>query len=328
MDFKEYADQLVRKPNKLVKKKTSHKKKSTHCAACPTVQPNPPEQPPRESGQKTIEQIIEIAKRLWKAVIKRAKESKEFRELPDKQKLQYFRDAGNEEFMNEFPIVSRYMICMGQFKARALKRMLDKMSRHVDPPFEEQPKNYREDLFCRRQADYIRFLWEEYQAHPNPEESNFIWQDAYQRLKGEFDDFRDMYDETKKRIEDEKEKYKAQNARELLERLSTGLQQLPEDDSTELLELLKDKVYRRRYTTSMTELLAIVPEIPAVTEAFGQGPEEKAPLTEEEQRRTIRMIEHVDADRADEIPKELIVDPEQDPYLKKMRDIQNTAVEA
>lgn len=283
---------------------------------------------PPTDGHKTIDAIVQLGRKLWKAVIKVAKETPDFKEWADKKKLEHFRNGlGYEEFMNEFPIVARYMICMGQFKARALRRMLDKMSRTVDPPVEQQAKNYREDLFCKRQADYIRFLWEEYQSHPNPEEGRFIWQDAYKRLKGEFDDFRDMYDDTKKRIEEEKEKYKAQNAKELLERLSTGLQHLPEQQTADLVIELENRVFRRRFNVALQQLLTVRPEIAAMCEAMGCGPEEAPPQSEDDQRRTIRMIEHVDQDRVNEIPRELIVDPETDPYLKKMREMQRDAVE-
>lgn len=293
------------------------------------------------AGQKTIEAIIDIARQLWKKVLAVAKDNVEFKEWPDKRKLQYFRDMPeNVEFMNEFPIVSRYMICMGQFKTKALRRMLEKMSRTIDPPVAEQPKNYREDLFCRRQADYIRFLWEEFQTRINTEEAKYVWQDAYQRLKGEFNDFRDMYDETKKRVEDEKGTYKALNARELLERLSTGLQQLPEEDMRVLLGELEAKADTRRMNTwreehrAITtanklygELLRVRPRCEVGVEGVGCGPEERAPLTEEEERRTIRMIEHVDPDRISEVPRNLIIDPETDPHLRRMREMQNNAVE-
>lgn len=306
------------------------------CASVAAIQ-----RPPVDTGQKSIDAIIEIARTLWKKVLLVAKQNKEFKDWPDKRKLQHFRDMPeNSEFMNEFPIVARYMICMGQFKTKALRRMLDKMSRTVDPPMDQQPKNYREDLFCKRQADYIRFLWEEYQVRINNEEAKHVWQDAYSRLKGEFNDFRDMYDETKKRIEDEKSAYKAQNARELLERLSTGLQQLPEQDMRDLLAVLEIRAEQRRMEEYLAahkaraaaagyfdELLRMRPRCEIGCEGVGCGPEERPPLTEEEERRTIRMIEHVDPERADQIPKNLIIDPATDPYLRKMREMEINAVE-
>ena len=72
--------------------------------------------------------------------------------------------------------------------------MLDKIRMVMHPPPDKREKNYMEDQWIRRQADYVRFLWEAYQkGHFNNAEAKFIWEDSYTKLKGEFDDFRNIY---------------------------------------------------------------------------------------------------------------------------------------
>ena len=202
-------------------------------------------------------ELLEAANKMWDAVKIYVKQNPKFRELQDKQKLEVFRDKlGFSKFMEEFPIVSRYMVCMGQFKLKAFQRLLDKMKRTKYPPPEERDKKYMEDQWIRWQADYVQYLWEEYQKrHYNTAEKQWVWQETYKRLKGEFDDFRKMHEDIEEKVKQEKKTLSGKNARDLLERLKTGSQKLKPEDEEQLLQSLLDISYKKNYKTTMQELL-------------------------------------------------------------------------
>jgi hypothetical protein len=223
------------------------------------------EKPQSDAGKKsykseplvTEKDIIAKADFMWKTVKDYVKTNPKFKDLQDKKKLEIFRERlGFETFMEEFPIVSRYMICMGQYKTRAFQRFLDKIKRAKHPPPNERPKNYMEDQWIRWQADYVQYLWEEYQRrHYNNAERQWVWQETYKRLKGEFDDFRKMHEDIEDRIKEEKELLAAKNARELLERLKSGSQQLKPEEEEKLLNDLRDLVIKKNFSIVMQELL-------------------------------------------------------------------------
>lgn len=202
-------------------------------------------------------EVINAATKMWDVVKNYVKQNPKFRELQDKQKLEIFRDKlGFAKFMEEFPIVSRYMVCMGQFKLKAFQRLLDKMKRTKYPPPEERDKKYMEDQWIKWQADYVQYLWEEYQKrHYNTAERQWVWQETYKRLKGEFDDFRKMHEDIEEKVKQEKKTLSGKNARDLLERLKTGTQKLKAEDEEQLLQSLLDISFKKNYKNTMQQLL-------------------------------------------------------------------------
>lgn len=243
----------------------------------------------------TEEDIINKANFMWKEVKDVVKKDATFKTLEDKKKIDFFRkNMGYASFMDDHPIITRYMICMGQYKTSAFKRYLDKVKKTVHPPVDKREKGYMEDQWIRRQADYVQYLWESYQrGHYNNAEKKWVWQNAYQNLRGEFDDFRDMHKDIEARVEEEKSVLAAQNARELLERLKTGSQQLSAEEELVLLRELQNIIIKRKYATTLEELVAKVKLVPSCSSGTGQGPEHEAPK--------ITMIETVDPERMHEI---------------------------
>jgi len=250
------------------------------------------------------------------------KDIKYFMEWSDKAKQEYFRTTlGFDTFMNEFPIVSRYMIVMGQYSAKAFKRMLDRVRKVKHPPPQEREKGYMEDQWIRRQADYVRFLWEAYQKkHFNNAEAKWVWEDTYKKLKGEFDDFRNKYKQIEEETKKEKERYNAENAKDLLHRLSTGVQSLEQKETDRLIELLSQKVHKKHVVKVMKELTQCVTLIEAAKncQSVGTGPEDPDVISKD--KPTIRMIEHVDAERINEIPKEYIMSDKELAELRQLSD--------
>lgn len=259
--------------------------------------------------EKNIETLIVMGNAMWKKLKDTIKEDKDFVDMSDKKKITHFRDVlGYTEFMNEFPVMTRYMVCMGQYSSKAFRKFLDKIRITKHPPAEEREKGYMEDQWVRRQSDYVQYLWEAYQkGHYNNAEHKWVWKDAYKNLKGEFDDFRDKYKAIEKSTEEEKIKLSASNARDLLNRLKTGEQKLSDNDSAELLFLLKNKLYRRNFSDALKDLLSKVKYIYPVCLGLGKGPEEDT-----SEKPTVRMVESVDEDRMGEIPAEYRLDQQSD----------------
>jgi hypothetical protein len=261
-------------------------------------------------------QLIEVAAKMWSILKKKIKDDPEFMEWTDTKKLDLFRDTLKfKDFMKEFPVMTRYLICMGQYSSKAFKRFLDKVRR--SSPEGPQEKGVKEDNWIKRQADYVQYLWEAYQkGHYNTAERNYVWQDAYKNLRGEMDDFRDKFKAIEKSTKEQKEQLKASNARDLISRLASGNQTLPVDDNMRLLTILTDKLYKRKFSNSLVQLISKVERVPAVSSKRGMGPDES-----DSSKPTIRMTEHVVESRMEEIPEELIAtqpmfDNEGNPLIK------------
>lgn len=255
-----------------------------------------------EKYQAMVEQLIQVAGNMWDLIKKKIKEDPGFMDWSDTKKIDHFRDTLKfKDFMNEFPVMTRYMICMGQYSSKAFRRYLDKVRRTNTN--EVLKKGEKEDNWIRRQADYVQYLWEAYQKrHYNTAERNMVWQEAYNNLRGEMDDFRDKYKAVEESTKEEKEVLKASNAKDLLQRLASGEQKLPEEDVKKLLYDLQNKLYKRKFSNALEELMNKTKQIQANHRGIGTGPEEE----DEKSKPIIRMTEHVDENRLDEIPEELV----------------------
>ena len=118
-----------------------------------------------------------------------------------------------------------------------------KSTKTIQKSPEERDKGYMEDQWVKRQADYVKFLWEAYQkGRPSDRDANAVWKQAYDSLKGEFMQFRDLHDKAEDMVKVHERDHNAERARELLDRISSGEQTLPEDQMKLLLEILQAKV--------------------------------------------------------------------------------------
>jgi hypothetical protein len=187
--------------------------------------------------------------------------------------------------------------------------MLDKMVMTKHP--ENRPSGYMEDQWIRRQADYVQYLWEAYQTrHHNTAERQYIWQESYKRLKGEFDDFRDMHKEIEQKVKQEKKELAAKNVRELLNRIGEKTQNISKTDTLYLMDQLQHLAYKKMFSNCLKELLVIRPETIYKCAGQGKGPEKEAPK--------ITMIETVEVERMNEID-----DKYKPPELRGMEPVLN-----
>jgi hypothetical protein len=225
------------------------------------------------SQAEYIETALREGQALWDAVKAEAKDP-EFARLPDNKKIDKF-SLRFHPFNKEFPIVSRYLICMGQYSGKAFKRYLLKVQGAKHP--EVRDKGYMEDQWVRRQADYIRYLWESYQRkHYNNSEAKTIWKEAYETLKKEFLDFRNMHENIEQKLEADKKVNKQELVVELMDRLASGEQSLEDAKMKELLEVLSIQLFQQRKEKLMSQLKAKTPEVPAARQGVGTAPDPEA----------------------------------------------------
>jgi hypothetical protein len=178
-----------------------------------------------------MDHSIAEANKMWANLKKRIADDPTFVEKPDSEKIDIYQKSEFKDFYINFPIVSRYMICMGQFSNKAFKRFLTKCSK--------APRNSSnaEDSWIHLQADYIRYLWESYQPpHFKMSDAAAIWQQAYKMLTDEFKDFKKMHKDIEEKLKANDKLNKAEMVRELLKRVANEEQTL---DSTATEKLVK-----------------------------------------------------------------------------------------
>lgn len=198
------------------------------------------------------EKVVQKANEIWQVLKAYVATNPDFKNLKDQDKLEVFRTKfGYAMFLDEFPIVSRYMVCHGQYSSKAFDRILKKIEKIVHPPPDKRETGYMEDQWVMRQADYVQYLWESYQRrHQNTAERQWVWRSTYDNLKKEFDDFRNMHKEIEERVKTEKKTLAGQNARELLTRLASGGQNLNPDEQALILEELRVILEKKTITES------------------------------------------------------------------------------
>lgn len=196
--------------------------------------------------EEIIKRAVNIASRMWKDVKELAK-SKKFLKLGDREKVSHVEKIHDDyaELIKTYPIVTKYMIVGGRYSKIAFSKFLERLLTYEYLPKHEQPPGYMHDQWLRRQADYIRYLWCEYNRsrHISPSEHQRKWEEAYENFKGEFDKMQKLQKETEEFVTEEKKA----RSRELLTMVTDKLTTQPVDNAVEearekLLRVLRAKV--------------------------------------------------------------------------------------
>lgn len=200
-------------------------------------------------------------------------ESEKYKTMNDGQKVDLIQ-KDFPEFYKNFPVVSRYAICMGQYSAVAFKKMLIKCKETKTPSeVESNPelkKDMNEKLWIQRQADYIRFLWEEIQDNKfEQSESDAVWDQSVESLTAEFKQFKDMHEAAEKRNKLDDFKNKKELLYELSGRIIDGSQKLDDNASKYLVHKLQDRLFNQRFKKMIVELSESKLPIDAVSEGVG-----------------------------------------------------------
>ncbi len=182
---------------------------------------------------------IAKARAVWDDVKQSFENVPELAKLPDNEKIAYFYKQ-HKEFYNEFPIVIRYMVCLGQFRVRAFEKFLRFRELKIDDAEMKDPKFRKETVWVRQQAMYVKFLYEAYNSSCSISEANEVYEHAYASLQAEFDEFQ-------KKIKDAKQIYqeKEMNSRLVkIKELSHVLEQKSDGVQIECLAELRDALQR------------------------------------------------------------------------------------
>jgi len=223
-----------------------------------------------QSKEEYIETALQEAATLWKKLRNLVREQPEFIKLPDQDKIELFM-KDHKTFQNEFPIVCRYMICMGQYKKKAFEKYLNKVKSFKIK--ENREKGYMEEIWIDRQADYVRYLWEEYQKQDKTRytqhEARQVWQAARKSIKAEFDQFRNKHQKAEEKIAEEKKANRKELTKELIDRIKLGKQQLSDEDLQRLVWEARARVFTQRKDNVMRELTKKRKKIKPVFESWG-----------------------------------------------------------
>jgi len=227
--------------NAKLQEKINKNKKKNKKETGETFAPNQYEDVSKDVDKESMD--VQMANKLWGDIKRRVKEDPDFVNMEDMKKVELYQKGEFKDFYTTYPIVSRYMICMGQFSNKAFKRFLDKckvMAKEAKP-------GEGEDQWIMRQADYVRYLWEAYQkGRFTTKESQNIWKHSYETLKKEFDDFKNMHKETEEKLKKAEKYNKAELVRELTSRVANNEQKLNDDSEKKLLESLRLKLAQQR----------------------------------------------------------------------------------
>lgn len=212
-----------------------------------------------EEKEQTTKQYTAIAlmeaEKIWLNVEIAVLEGREeFYSKTDEQKIDLIRQDF-KEFYDNFPIVSRYMICMLQFSQKAFERFLNKCRIALENMPQKRDEGYMENQWIERQADYVRYLWEETQTRRiNKKESDSVWLQAYNSIKKEFKDFKELHKNMEEKVKNDDKKYKTELLREMGERIIKGEQSIEAQELKDLLIKLKNKLYKQRYSKVITQI--------------------------------------------------------------------------
>lgn len=241
--------------------------------------------------------LVQRVNQMYKYLKNYIKANPEFKTWNDKKKLEHFRSIEDySKLISELPIVTKYMICLGQYSSRALERVVAKTERLTHSPPENRPKGYEQDQWLCRQADYAQYLWEENRKgkHIDSVERKMVWERTYNLLKKEFDDFKDKYSEVEKMVKEDKKRQDGSRVREMLERIVSKQQELSDRGMSTLRPNIDMLLYKNIYENVLRELLFEYPPLEASHFSVGRG-------SDVDDKSKIKMIETVDADRMDEI---------------------------
>lgn len=191
-------------------------------------------------------------------------------------------------FYKNFPIVARYMICHGQYNSNAFRKMLincknTKADGSTQPlssndkgkgRMEEPIKKDNELLWIERQADYVRFLWEEYQDNKFLQDnSDNIWKQAFDALSKEFKEFKELHEKMEKKVKEDAIKHKKELLFEMSSRIIDGAQSLDKKSAMDLKITLQNKVFKQRYDNLLKTLLKTHQPIEPVLSGVGLNEE-------------------------------------------------------
>ncbi len=237
--------------------------------------------------QKTNSEYITIAimeaEKVWLVIKVTYVANENFLQMTDEEKIEMI-SKDFKEFYNNFPIVSRYMVCMGQYNQKAFKKFLkkceDKLSQHNVP--NERKKDYMQTQWIECQASYIKYLWELLQTKRfSQKDANNVWKHAYESLTKEFKDFKESHSKIEENIKVKDKKNKVELLTEAVKRISSNKQTLNLEDTRALVNKLKLKKYHQNYENVVEQIKNTKDQIEPLIKGYGKNFEAQYEYEEE-----------------------------------------------
>lgn len=251
---------------------------------------------------KNADEMVAHMAKVYQLILAFQKLHPEFEKETDKKKVDIVRDKLKlDKIIEAYPIVTRYIICFGQFSEKAFRDFLRQCEKSTTNPAEYQKPGARDDKWCQLQANYVTLLWKEYNKHRHPSEGEkkMVWNQTYQLLKKTFTDMKSKQKDAEKLVKEEKQAFIADKFKDYLERLKEGKQKIEAADEEQVRLMLEHVIYKGKMKEVFNQLKEKVPEIEPQFIRAGRMPEHEA---ERRKRATIKMTEYVDAERMHEIP--------------------------
>lgn len=216
--------------------------------------------PDNQTAEEYIESALKEADTIYRKLAAEVERNPGFKNLPDEEKISWVLKE-HKEFQMEFPIVCRYMICLGSYHPKAFTMYLEKTRKCLAADVDKREEGYREDQWCRRQADYVKYLYaamkgiDKFNRNLCTQGAKDIWTHTYEGLVKEFKDFRDLHKKAEEKVKTRNEQAKIENADELMSRLKNNTQNLSKRNTRGLIDMLRQQVFLQRKTATMKEIV-------------------------------------------------------------------------
>lgn len=140
------------------------------------------------------------------------------------QKLEDF-----QLFCRTYPIVSKYIIAFGLFSSKAFKKYLNWKSniRPSDTFRNELINNPRKQELWKNKyvyAIYVKYLFQEKNAHSNLNDINQIYLQSVNALNTETNEFFNLYEKELNKMEETKKEYNSERKNKIKEQIKIKLQ--------------------------------------------------------------------------------------------------------
>jgi len=194
------------------------------------------------------------AEKLWLSIKIASHGNGNFSNMTDDEKLQSIQ-KDFKEFHNNFPIVTKYMVCMGQYDLGAFKRYLKLYESRLSNPPKNRSKDYVEEQWIECQANYVRYLWETLQIKRfSKTESNKVFQEAHKMIRKDFKNFRQMHKKMEEKEQQEKSKHHVELLKEVINRITQGQQNPQLSEKIKLVNKLRDVKYKQNFERVLLQI--------------------------------------------------------------------------
>ena len=173
---------------------------------------------------------IDLAQKLLKYNRNELMDNKEYAELDIADRLKKIQSMDSyKEFCKHYPIVSKYIVCLGIFSTKAFNKYIN-WKNNIRPHNSIRHKmlnNPREQELWKNKyiyGIYIKYLYQEKNKYSNLNEINQAYLTSVDALNTETNEFFDLYEKELKTIEESKLKYNEDRKENIKKQLKLKLE--------------------------------------------------------------------------------------------------------